>query len=50
MPQIWHPGIQIVEHMRQVEGQAMILGAQGWPIATAKGMQVLGPTGHRNTS
>eukprot|EP00913_Durusdinium_trenchii_P006919 g6509.t1 len=22
-----------------VEGQAMILGAQGWPIATAKGMQ-----------
>lgn len=23
----------------QVEGQAMILGAQGWPIAMAKGMQ-----------
>ena len=24
----------------QVEGQAMILGEEGWPIATAKGMQV----------
>ena len=25
--------------LRQVEGQAMILGDEGWPVATAKGMQ-----------
>ena len=24
----------------QVEGQAMILGDEGWPVAMAKGMQV----------
>ena len=26
----------------QVEGQAMILGDEGWPVAMAKGMQVGG--------
>ena len=27
----------------QVEGQAMILGDEGWPVAMAKGMQVGAP-------
>ena len=40
----WHPFCRLDGCRRlnrnEVEGQAMILGDEGWPIATAKGMQV----------